>query len=376
MKVLFYLDSLGRGGAETQALDACRNAERFGLEIVTVTGRGGPLETEFARSGLEVVRLERRFPVDLYMASQIRRIVKERSIDVVHGHQAVDGLHLHIATRGLRRVRKVLSFHGFIPDRKNRLTLKYLIPRMDANVVVSRGLREWLKEHAKLDLGERSEVIYTGADPERLKPSGRSIREEIGAAPGTPLVGMVGNFYRDPRKDQLTVIKAMPSVVEAFPSASLVFAGDVENGAEDKFADCVNYCIGNNLTERVHFLGARSDVPDILSELDVFVFSSLQEGLPVAASEAMLAGVAMVISDIGPLLEATGGGKFAEVFPVGNVVELSERIRGLVRDDDRRLDLAKRAKDYALENFSIDAHLRQLKKLYTSLFDNKNQRPR
>ena len=68
---------------------------------------------------------------------------------------------------------------------------------------------------------------------------------------------------------------------------------------------CVEFLREKRIADKVHFLGGRSDVPDILDALDVFVFSSLHEGLPVAVSEAMLAKVPMIVSDIEPLLEAS-----------------------------------------------------------------------
>ena len=152
-----------------------------------------------------------------------------------------------------------------------------------------------------------------------------------------------------------------------FKNAQCVFAGRIEDGAEGKMADCLNVCIENGIADRVHFLGGRGDVPDILAALDVFVFSSLHEGLPVAVSEAMLADVPMIVSDIGPLLEATGDGEFAEVFPVGDHAALTEKLLMLLHDPSKRDDLSKRAKKFALENFSIDAHMRELVSLYQAL---------
>ena len=101
--------------------------------------------------------------------------------------------------------------------------------------------------------------------------------------------------------------------------------------------------------------------------LDIFVFSCLHEGLPVAVSEAMLAGVPMIVSDIEPLLEATGNGEFAAVFPVKNHRALSNKLCSLLADPSKRSDLSRRAKAFALDNFSIDAHMRELTKLYRSL---------
>ena len=370
MRVLHFLDSLGRGGAEMQALDVCRNASHFGLEMTMVAAGGGVLEEDFRNSGVEFIRFNRKFPVDIYLASQLRKIIKERRIQIVQGYQAVDGLHVYLAARGLRNVKKVLSFQGFIPDNRNRLVSRFLIPRMDANIVVSRGLQNWLATKDRLKTGEKFTVIYNGADPKRLEPTGKSLRKELAISRDSSLFGMIANFYRDPRKDQLTVCRALPKVFAEFPEAHCIFAGRVEAGAEEKMADCINFCIASKIIDHVHFLGARSDVPDILAALDVFVFSSLQEGFPVAVSEAMLAGVPIVVSDIEPLREASRNGEFAEIFPVKDADVLSQKILGLLKDDTLGNDLAARALEFADENFSIGAHLGRLKNLYESLLRN------
>jgi glycosyltransferase involved in cell wall biosynthesis len=367
MKVLIHLDSLGRGGAEMQALDVCRNAKRFGLDVMVVAANGGALESDIAACGVELIKLSRKFPVDLYMASQLRRIIKDRGIQVVHGFQAVDGTHIYLATRGLKNVKKALSFQGFVPDKKNRVALRILIPRMDLNIVVSNGLKHWLARHDALNT-KSFQLLYNGADPERLKPTGRSLRRELGLSGEARLIGMIGNFYRDERKDQLTFCRALPKVMESFPNVHCVFAGRIEDGAEGKMADCLNFCIENDIADRVHFLGSRSDVPDILSELEMFVFSSLQEGLPVAVSEAMLARVPMIVSDIEPLLEATANGKYARVFPVRDEQVLSREMIELLSDDAGRSRLAEDAYEFAMKNFSIDSHLKRLTELYRGLF--------
>ncbi|MGC2238978.1 MAG: glycosyltransferase [Pyrinomonadaceae bacterium] len=368
MRVLHLLDTLNRGGAEMQVLDVCRNACDFGIDLTLATMKGGSMEADFLASGADFVKLNRRFSVDIFLASELRKIIKEREIEIVHGYQAVEGLHLYLATRGLKRVKKVLSFQGFLTDKKNRAALKFLIRRMDANVVVSRGLRKWHSEVDKLDT-ENFHVIYNGADEKRLKPTQKSLRKELGLDENTLLVGMVGNFYRDPRKDQMSLCQALPKVFAEIGNAHSIFAGMTELGAEEKRDACIRFCAENGIAKRVHFLGARSDVPDVLAALDVFVFSSLHEGLPVAVSEAMLARVPMIVSDIEPLLEASGNGEYAEVFPVKDVEVLTGKILKLLKDADLRASLANRAFEFAKENFSIEAHLQDLKKLYASLMN-------
>lgn len=364
MRVLHYLDSLGRGGAEMQALDVARNASGCGLQLTVATAGGGALEEDFRKSGSELVRFQRRLPVDPFLALRIRRIVREREIEIVHGYQPVDGIHLYLATRGLQHVRTVLSFQGFIQDRKNRAAAKFLIPRMDANIVVSRGLQNWLKENDGLDTSKYFTVIYNGADPERLVPMGNSVRAELGLDPATPLVGMIANFYRDRRKDHMSVARAMATVLRTHTDVHCLFAGGVEPGAETKLEACIEFCREHDISDKVHFLGSRSDVPDILSELDVAILSSFYEGLPVAITEAMLAGAALIVSDIEPHLEASQNGKYAELFPTGDHEALARKLIGLLGDDLRRKQLAEKAKAFALENLSIHSHLTELKGLY------------
>jgi len=322
---------------------------------------------------VELVRLPRRLPVDPRVVRGLRRLIEQRSIQIVHGHQAVDGVHIQLAVRGMPNVKTVLSYHGFIPDAKNRIALKYLTPRMDANLVVSEGLRTWLHKKDGLDT-PRLEVLYNGVDPARLKPSGRSLRGELEIGRDVPLAGMVGNFYRDPRKDQLTIVKALPEVLANVANLHFLFAGRVEPGAEGKLTECREACARAGIADRVHFLGGRSDVPDILASLDLFVISSLQEGLPIALNEAMLAGVPVLASDIDPHVEASENGRYTVLFRTGDQDDLAAKMIDLLTDPERRERLAADAKEYAIETFSIDAHLKRLVSLYRSLLGGEGTR--
>jgi len=61
-----------------QALDVCRNAADFGIDLTIATFQGGAMEADFIKSGADFIKLNRRFPLDIYLASQLRRIIKER----------------------------------------------------------------------------------------------------------------------------------------------------------------------------------------------------------------------------------------------------------------------------------------------------------
>ncbi len=365
MKVLHILDSLNRGGAETLALDVCRNARVNGLELIFAATGGGELEDDFRRSGTEFVRFARRRPIDLKLATQLRALIKERNVVVVHTHQAVEALHAQLATRGTE-VRRVLSFHLCTADAKNRLALRYLAPRTDANVAVSRALLDCLCTRAGLDTERNFHVIHNGVDAARLQPTGKDVRAELHIPADALVAGMVGNFYADGRKDQLTVCRALPQLFAVAPRAHFVFVGARAAGAP-AFDECVNFCRAAGLGERVHFLGRRADVADVLAALDLFVFSTRRDSFGVAVVEAMLMGLAVVASDIAPLREVTSEGAHAALFRTGDADDLARRLGALAADPLRRAELGARGRLWATEQFGIAAHIARLRELYDAI---------
>lgn len=371
MKVLYVIDSLNRGGAEILALDVCRNAARHGLEMTMVATGSGTLEDEFRNSGVEFISLQRKLPIDLNVVRKIRKIILSREIEIVHGYQAVEVLHAYLSTIKTN-VKRVMSFHGHITDSKNRRALNFLIPRMDANIVISRALYNSLTNDDHLNLKHNLRFVYNGVDEKRLERTERDIRNELGLKSDAFLMGMVGNFYVAPRKDHLTVCKALPRVFSEIPNAHFLFvyAGG-QNEDLEKLNNCIGFCKENGISDRVHFLGNKIPAIDVVKSLNIFVLSSLHEGLPISVKEAMLLGKPCVLSDIEPLLEISDNGKYGILFKTGAAEDLADRLINLIKDSDNRNSLGINSREWASERFSIDAHIKSLKELYQNLVTEK-----
>ncbi len=374
IKALYILDSLNRGGAETLVLDLCRNSAACELNVMLAATGGGDLEMEFEESGVPFHRLRRRFPIDPFLIRALRRIIKDNGITVVHAQQAVEAIHAYLATRGTG-VKCVMSLQNYILDGKNRIATKWIVPRLDGVCPVSNAMQEWFRTAEGIGITERFFVLHNGVDYKRLRPvrplGSATLREELGISPDASLIGMVGNFYPDRRKDQMTVCRALGRVFAVESNAHFVFIGSVHHGAEDYLAQCIESCRQSAISERVHFVGKRSDIPDILAELTLFVFSSVQEGLPVAAVEALMMGVPMIVSDIPPLLEVAGAempeGACAAIFATGDENALASKILALLADEPRRTELGRKASVETQKRFGIAAHIERVIEIYESL---------
>ncbi len=369
IKVLHTLDSLNRGGTETLMLDVCRNAKDHGIDLTFVATGGGNLEEEFEESGVDYIRLQRKYPIDPFLVSKLRSIIVENEIKIVHSHQPVEALHLYLATIGLRDVKCVLTHHGggLIKDKlKNRLAARFTVPRMDANIACGNGLLQWLEE----EIGLRTEsfvVVQNGVDTKRLASAGSPLRKELGVSNNTKLAGMVANFMSTKTKDQLTVCRALSKVLSAGCDVHFVFVGGIAKGGHDYYERCEEYCRENQISHKVSFVGARKDVPDILHALDLFVFSTLHEGLPISLMEAMLTETAVIASDIEPNLEATRDGEFGLVFKTGDAEDLAVKMTEILNSPQQRANIAKKGGVFAAENFTIGMHLRKLRAVYEGL---------
>jgi len=220
------------------------------------------------------------------------------------------------------------------------------------------------REYTGLELGEVLSIVHNGVDPSRLRPSGIDVRADLGIPADALVIGMVGNFYQDLRKDQLTLAAAFGRIAAAIPNVYCLFVGKTEKGAEGKFRECKNLIDESGLSEYARFTGPRDDIPDLLAALDLFVLSSFHEGLPIALTEAMLAGIPAVVSDIAPHREATAGGIYAPLFRTADAADLAEKVIDILFDEAKRKQLSAKAKAFAQDNFSIDAHLNSLKRIY------------
>ena len=268
-----------------------------------------------------------------------------------------------------------MSLQNYILDTKNRIATKLILPKMDAICPVSHSMQDWFKTAEGITPDERFHVIHNGVDPSRLKPTrpdgAATLRNEIGIANNEILMGMVGNFYADARKDQMTICKALTHVMREIEGCHFVFVGAVHDSAQTYFDQCVQCCRDGGILDRVHFIGKRTDIPDIFRELDLFVFSSVQEGLPVAAVEALMLGVPMIVSDIPPLLEVAGFGTeqepVAEIFRTGDFEDLTAKLTQMLANKEKLCELGERARVETPGRFGIDVHLINLNDLYKKL---------
>jgi glycosyltransferase involved in cell wall biosynthesis len=176
---------------------------------------------------------------------------------------------------------------------------------------------------------------------------------------GRPVIGVVARFF--PVKGQAALIAALPRLLQHRPDALVVFVGD---GPERKACEALARKLG--IERAVRFLGQRHDVPELMNCFDVVAMPSRSEGLPLAAIEAMAAGVPVVATDVGGISEVVTHHRVGLLAPAGDVAALVGLICQLLDDQVGRHRMAAAALGDA-GRFSVHEHVQRLREIYLAL---------
>lgn len=368
MKVAYLLGSLNRGGAETLVLDICKNARNQQLDILLIHRKNGQLKEDFVTSGVPLIQVAPRFPFDVFYFFKLRRKIIRNAIELVHAHQVIDAFYAYLATVFMP-TKIILSFHGHgVKDRWGANLLRgWMLKNTELNLFVSRYQQQYYLEHFQHT--GHSTVLHNGIDFTKFKVTPKSsIREELGIKAHELLVGSVGNFTSG--RDQLTLCRFLALLRKEGISFKCLFVGAQSKTEPELYAKCRAYCEEQGLAGEVYFLGARADVPAILSQLNAFLYASAHDTFGIAVVEAMAGGIPVFVNDWAVMKEITREGQWATLYKTGDEKDLLAKFLALYQDREayrvRSLKTAVEVK----EQYGIENYLVRLKNKYTSLLTN------
>ncbi|WP_162991423.1 glycosyltransferase family 4 protein [Halostella salina] len=204
-------------------------------------------------------------------------------------------------------------------------------------------------------------------DPENYPEGRRDLRSELDVDPSTFLIGAIGNI--NPVKGFDVLIDAFAAVHERQPDSKLVIAGS-ELDSQRGYAKRVRSKIRtHDLESAVEFLGWRSDIPRILSGLDLLVVSSRSETGPMVALEAMAMECPVVSTRVGAVAEQAVDGRHLWLVDPEDVPELEAAILDAISATGNTDRLTARARELVEENFSLDSLVESHLQLYEVALD-------
>lgn len=374
LRLGWIIDSLATGGAErlavTFAEEAAQRAD-VDLTVFTLSDDASPFRKALERLDVPVLALPGRSSVDPLRFLRVVEALRSHSIEMVHAHLTTSTIVAGAACALTGRPLAV-TIHNVRPSvervgRLRGLLYRWALRRAAATrIAVGRAVAE---ANAP-DAGGRPFVVVPNAVAPSAVWAGAdrdATRRELGLAANEVMLIAVGLLIS--QKGYPDLVEAFLRIAERFPTTRLLVVGasawlEMERDLRDEIAR-------RGLTERVTFLGARSDVPRLLAASDLFVSGSHWEGAPVSLLEAMANGLPCVVTDVGDcrlMLQGTG----APIPPPNDPQALADALAQMLGDPERRRACGEAARRRAREHYGVERWVDRLLEVYAELTPRKD----
>lgn len=359
MRILHSESSTGWGGQENRTLNELISMRERGHELAVVSRPGARLIERAKEAGFQTFAVDMRGAIDFPAIFKLRRVMRQFRAEIVNTHSGRDTQLAGMAARSmLNRPRLVRTRHLALP-----ITSKFSYSVLPDHVVtVSKFVENYLVEAGIAR--QKITTVSTGVDFSRYDRStvAGNLRAELGLPADALLIGTVAILRA--KKGHAEILDAVPAVLQRFPNAHFVFAGD---GAQT--ANLTARIAAEGLGERVHLLGLRRDVTNILASLDVFVLPTHQEALGTAFIEAGAMGLPTVATRVDGVPEVIQDGSTGLLVPVHDGAAIAAALCKLLADPAYRQGMGAAAAEFVRRKFSREAMAEGMERLYLQLLE-------
>lgn len=380
-RILFVITKSDFGGAQQYVYDLAVNLDKARYEVTVASGGDGILLQRLRESGITVVSLAslvwRLDPMhDLLALLALYRLIRNRRYHIVHTNSAKGGILGRLAAFLARTPVVIFTVHGFYFHRYTpRLLFAscWLIEKMfgrftHALIAVSSADARCIKR-LNLVPPTRAVTILNGITPRPCAVPGADSRRAFGLPPSARLVGTVTRVA--PLKGVDDLVRSVPRILQVIPNAYLVIIGD--GPSRDGIAQLAERL---GISERVRLLGYRHDVADLLADIDVLVFPSLKEGLPLTVLEAMGAGKPIVVTDIDGHRELIEHEISGLLVPPSDPMAIADAVVSLLSNQAIARSMGMVARQRALDSYATSRMVGETDSLYQRLLIDRKSRQR
>jgi sugar transferase (PEP-CTERM/EpsH1 system associated) len=387
IKILHVLDSLAVGGMERVVIDVANNLDpaRFEQTVCCLSRKGEA--ARHLRDDVRCIDLGKGSEADYLMPLKIARVIRQERPGIIHS-QSWSGVDAAIARSvtppAVERPRLVQSEHGrnlphiHAEPLKRRIARRALYHLADAVFAISSEVRDYYCRETGFPPAKMA-VIPNGVDLRRLdRADSTGVREELGIGAEDFVIGTVARL--DTTKDTITLARAFAKLVStASGSERGTHIGPADGstrntglkllivGDGDQRPALERFVAEQGLANAVIFTGVRHDVPRLLRAMNVFALSSLSEGLPITALEAMASSLPIVATNVGALPELVEENTTGFLVAPKQVEEMAARLALFARDRELARQIGAAGRRKAEREYSIDLMLRRYADLYSSV---------
>ncbi len=336
-------------GGEQQTLNLLSGLCERNIPAHLVCQPESPMEKNAKKAGITVFPVAMRGEADPVAAFKIRKILGGRDYDILHAHTSHGHTLGFLAAMGkkarvlvTRRVDFSIFRNSFL--HLNGIKYRYMA---DYYIAISHKIKRVMVADGVP--GRRIFVVHSGVDIKRFAGAKKQpLMDEFKIQAGQPVVVNVAHLA--PHKGQEYLVKAIPRVLEEIPSARFFIVGGGE-----LMSDLRSLAATLGIKDQLVFTGFRQDVGDFYALADLFVMSSVQEGLGTAVLDALAMEKPVVATCAGGISEIIKDGETGRLVEPADPAALADGIIDMLSDSERARQMAARGRRLVETHFSIQA---------------------
>jgi glycosyltransferase involved in cell wall biosynthesis len=372
--ICFLLGSFQTGGAENHVLQILKNLDysRFNA-CLAVMKDDGEFKPYFQELGIPIYvvktyknKAKRKF-LEILKIISFAKFLKKQNIDILHIHLTGCYMFGMYAAYLAGISKKIITWHNIYDNSvRNWSTIDLVFNNLKgffqvkvastfANkiIAVSGDVKNKNCRFFKIK-SEKVVVVYNGINTDNYK---EKVFKNKNVINGKFIIGAVGALQQ--QKDYITMLKVIRLVSQKYPNVILKIMGE---GPERKNIE--SFIKNNKLKKNIHLEGIVRDIPNVLHQLDLFLMTSLWEGFSIAVLEAMVVGLPIVATKVGGNGEAISHKETGLLVPVKDYTIISGAVEEIICNPKKAEDYGKAAKKRFRDNFTIDAMMQNLDKIF------------
>lgn len=364
--ILHIIKSLGRGGAETLLPETLskHDQEKYRFHYIYFLPWKHQMVAEIEQAGGRVTCLPAKNNLGIMRrVFQIVSYVRQHNIQLIHCHLPWAGIVGRIAGR-LAGVPVLYTEHNTW-DKYHKLTYyvnKLSFPSQQGVIAVSEDVAKSIQAHYPKQQ-PKVQVIKNGINTEKFShtnPVRRDVRQELGLAPGSIVIGTTCVFRL--QKRMLVWLEIAKAVHDLHPDVSFLVVGDgvLREEIHEKARTL-------HMQGYVHFAGLQSDIRPYLQAMDVFMMSSAYEGLPIGLLEAMSMGCMPACTAAGGIPELVKDSENGVLVPVSQPMLMVDRLHQYLQQPSGIKKLGSAARQTVVQYFSLQKMVAELEHVYEKL---------
>ncbi|WP_203300623.1 glycosyltransferase [Marinobacter sediminum] len=362
--VLHLIDTTGPGGAETVFTSLLKELAKTNIRNVVVLRGEGWVAERVRAIGLTPRFIDSKGSFNLQYIKALRKLLVDEQVDLIHAHLLGSNVYGALLAL-LSRKPMIATFHGAVDvaAKERFLRAKFMLVGWGASRIVCVSKRLEKELIARSNLPEKKlKLIYNGVDPAHFQGSGPTdLRAELGLSPDANLVVSIGNIR--PAKGYEFLVDAAVKMLELEDNTHFVVVG---HQREALFRELLHQMSKAPKPPKIHWLGFREDVADILRQANVFLLPSTSEGFSISTVEAMMAGIPVIATRSGGPEEIISNEETGFLIPTQDSSAIVNAIRALGTADTRNR-VVEQARQVAEEKFSLPSMLNEYRGLYQQL---------